>query len=119
MTAPRPVHALVADLFFRARIETTASALGVPVAFARDRAELEAGLGDGPALVLVDLGHAAADPPGAIAALKARDPAPAVVAFGSHVDGPALAAAREAGADRVLARSAFTERLPDLLRDGP
>jgi hypothetical protein len=41
-----------------------------------------------------------------------------VVAFGPHREGDAFRAAREAGADRVLARSAFVERLPELLRAG-
>jgi hypothetical protein len=33
------------------------------------------------------------------------------------VDAEALEAARAAGADRVLAKSAFTRRLPELLRE--
>jgi hypothetical protein len=39
-----------------------------------------------------------------------------VVAFGSHLDREALQAARSAGADRVLARSAFVRELQPLLR---
>lgn len=116
------VHALIDDLFFRARVETTAAAAGVPVAVSRTAAELTERLdaedsGGGRATVLVDLGHAAADPPAVIHALKARPAAPRIVAFGSHQDADALQAARAAGADQVLARSAFTTRLPDLLRD--
>lgn len=71
---------------------------------------------EGASLVLVDLGHRAADPVGAIRALRARSPVPRIVAFGSHVDAETLSAAREAGADRVLARSAFSARLAELLR---
>jgi hypothetical protein len=40
-----------------------------------------------------------------------------VIAFGAHVQGAALVAARAAGADRVLARSAFVNALPGLLRE--
>jgi len=40
-----------------------------------------------------------------------------VVAFGPHVATEALAAAREAGADRVLARGAFGHRLGEILRE--
>lgn len=109
---------MIDDLFFRAKVEATAAALGVPVALADDPAALADRLaGDGDATVLVDLNHPA-DPIAAIRALKSAAPSARVIAFGSHVDGERLKAAREAGADRVLARSAFTERLPELLAPG-
>jgi CheY-like chemotaxis protein len=117
-----PVQVLTGDLFFRARIEATASAVGVPVAFARSAEELldrlDADQGNGPeaSMVLVDLSDRAIDHPAIIRALKARPCAPAVVAFGSHVDRESLRGARAAGADQVMARSTFTERLPQLLR---
>jgi hypothetical protein len=38
-----------------------------------------------------------------------------VIAFGSHKDTETLAAARRAGASRVLARSKFVEILPEIL----
>lgn len=118
MPQPAPVHALLDDLFFRARIEATSASLGVPVRFFRDPADLLAEVEErSPALVIVDLGHRAVDPVNAIRALAGRPGLPRIVAFGSHVEGKTLAAAREAGADRVLARSAFTERLADLLRE--
>lgn len=113
---PSPVHALVDDLFFRARIESTAAAAGVPLLVSRSLAELVRRIdADGGAAVLVDLGMASA--PEAIATLKGRTAPPAVVAWGSHVDQEAMDAARGAGADRVLPRSAFTRRLPELLRE--
>lgn len=92
----------------------------MPVRCTRDPEDLLARLDRGEAtLVLVDLGLRAADAVAAIRALKARAPLPRVVAFGSHVDGETLAAARAAGADRVLARSAFSAKLADLLREPP
>jgi|SRR5687768_14327721 len=117
MTAPpSPVHALVDDLFFRAKIEATARAAGSRIDFARDGEELAARIeGNEEAVVLVDLGLAMADPIAAIRALKARSPALLVVAFGAHRDVEKMTRARQAGADRVLARSAFVERLPELL----
>lgn len=116
--ASAPVHALLDDLFFRSRIEATAEAAGVRLIVSRTLAELidridEAG-GTG---VLVDLSLGTPAAAEAIAALKRRPEPPVVVAWGSHVDAEALEAARAAGADRVLARSAFTRRLPDLLRE--
>ena len=44
---------------------------------------------------------------------RAGDP---FVAFGSHVDTEALAAAGAAGCDPVLPRSKFSAELPDLIR---
>ena len=113
-----PVHALLDDLFFRSRIEATAEAAGVRLIVSRTLADLldridEAG-GTG---VLVDLGLGTSAAVAAIAALKRRPEVPAIVAWGSHVDAEALEAARAAGADRVLAKSAFTRRLPELLRE--
>ncbi|MFN2383382.1 MAG: hypothetical protein ABR559_03860 [Gemmatimonadota bacterium] len=120
-----PVLALVEDLFFQAKIEATAAAGGVPIACVRTTDELTArldraaGAAGEPAprtTIFVDLNHRAADPEAVIRALKARRPEPVVIAFGSHQDREGLKAARAAGADQVLARSTFTERLPDLLR---
>lgn len=119
-----PVHVLTGDFFFRARIEATAIAVGVPVAFAgsadelldRVAADLRNGPGAEASIVLVDLNDRATDHPAVIRALKAGPGAPIVIAFGSHVDREGLRGAREAGADQVMARSTFTERLPELLR---
>lgn len=116
MTGPARVHVLIDDLFFRAKVEATARALDVAVDAATSAADLSARVaGDPDAVVLVDLNHPA-DPIAAIRSLKDGAPSPRVVAFGSHVDAERLKAARDAGADRVLARSAFTERLAEILR---
>ena len=64
-------------------------------------------------LVVVDLGR-----PGVVEVLPllaAFEPRPIVIGFGSHVDREQLADARRAGADRVLARSAFFADLATLL----
>jgi tryptophan synthase alpha subunit len=104
------VAVLTLDLFFRAKIEAVAKAVGVPVRFAGSTAEAQ-----GATTVLVDLADGARAIE-AVRALKRDSEAPVVVAFGPHREGEAFRKAREAGADRVLARSAFVERLPELLR---
>jgi len=96
---------------FRSRIEATAEAAGAPLTVARE--VTPEGI---ETLALVDLGTEGALE--AIRALKARSPAPVVVAFGAHRDVERLAAARAAGADQVLARSAFVEKLPALVTGG-
>jgi DNA-binding NarL/FixJ family response regulator len=116
--SPSPVHALLDDLFFRSRIEATAEAAGVRLIVSRTLAELEDKIDEaGGAGVLVDLGLGIPDASEAIRILKRRPDPPVVIAWGSHVDAEALDAARAAGADQVLARSAFTRRLPELLRE--
>lgn len=117
-TPTPPVHALLDDLFFRAKIEATASAAGVPVAFARTPDELAGRLDTHPgtATVLVDLQGAGRDAD-VVGALKSRTNPPYVVAFGSHQNREGLAAAREAGADETLPRSDFVRRLPRLLQE--
>lgn len=113
----RTIVAAVNDLMFGSRIRAAAQQAGVSAVFVRAPADLleRAATAD---LVLLDLETRWLDVPAAINALKGAAPTAAVpiVVFGSHVEGEALSAAREAGADRVLARSAFVKLLPGLLR---
>jgi CheY-like chemotaxis protein len=120
---PEPPHviALAADLMFTARIQGAARAVGAVVQVVGTAEALVARVQAAPPRrVLVDLDARRTDPVAAIAALKA-DPATRgvpVVAFVSHVRTEAIEAARAAGADQVLARSAFVKVLPDLLAGG-
>ena len=107
----RVIHVACDDLFFRAKIEATAQAAGTDVVFVESTDGLK---GDG--LVLVDLNYHAIDPIGAIRRLKSSSATMQVVAFGSHTDREGLKGAQGAGADEVMARSTFVERLPDLLQ---
>jgi CheY-like chemotaxis protein len=109
------VAAAVADLIFGARVRAAAEQEGVAVRFVRSMAELAAE-GAGARLVLLDLDARWLDAPTAIAELRGEAVPPRIVAFVSHVREEAIAAARAAGADRVLARSAFVRQLPELLR---
>jgi len=97
------VLASVPDLMDRSKV---AAAAAGRVTFARRAEDLvtEAPT-SGVDLVVIDLGR-----PGtleAIVALAALDVRPTMLGFGSHVDRDVLAAARDAGCDVVLARSAF------------
>jgi CheY-like chemotaxis protein len=107
--------AVVDDLFFAVRIRETARQAGVhidvvPAAKFSDKAA------DGADAVILDLSA-----PRAIDVLRSlkNNPATAsarVVGYASHVATGTIATARAAGCDQVLARSAFTRQLPDLLR---
>jgi CheY-like chemotaxis protein len=70
-----------------------------------------------PALVIFDLNSARLRPMESIAAIKA-DPelrGTRTLGYVSHVQSDVIAAARQAGCDEVLARSAFVERLGAIL----
>jgi DNA-binding response OmpR family regulator len=102
------------DLFFTSRVAVAADAHGMGLKAARDSAAFETlARTESPTLVLIDLGN-----PGlSIQDLLTRLPTacatmPRVVAFGAHVDVAGLRAARDAGCDLVLPRSAFVEQLP-------
>lgn len=108
----------VDDLLFSSKIRTVAKLAGVDLTFARTPADiLERAKADRPALVIFDLDSAKSDPVATIAALKA-DPALAgirTLGFASHVHADLITAARKAGAEQVLARSAFAGNLSDIL----
>jgi CheY-like chemotaxis protein len=113
------ILAAVDDLMFSSRISTAAKAVGATIRFTRSvEAVIAAARETSPALVILDLNSARTQPLEILAALKADPVLAAIptVGFVSHVDTPTIEAAREAGADRVLARSAFVEQLPQLLQ---
>lgn len=113
------VLAAVDDLFFWAKILETAERLNVPLALVRSPGELvEKARACRPALVIVDLNAEGCRPLEALRQVKA-DPElkdTPVLGFYSHVQHELKASAAEAGCDRILARSAFTAELPDILR---
>jgi hypothetical protein len=112
-TVPLPVLVLVRDLIFASRIGAEAKARNVRVQMLRDPAALAGCSGD---RLIVDLNQ-----DGAIdaAANWKRRTDGEIVGFVSHVDAPTAARARAANIDHVLARSAFVQRLPELLLGGP
>src|SRR5262245_55682393 len=105
------------DLIFASRIIGTALAHGLTVKQARSADALtELIRQELPTCVLLDLHHPELSLPDLLAHLRQSCPhMPTVVAYGSHVDAPRLKAARDAGCDVVLPRSAFVEQLPTML----
>ncbi len=113
------VIAVVDDLFFGAKILETAERLNVPLRLVRSPEELETlARACRPALLIFDLNAETCQPLQAIRRVKA-DPElkdMPTLGFFSHVQQDLRAAATEAGCDRIMARSAFTTQLPDILR---
>jgi CheY-like chemotaxis protein len=111
------IIAVVDDLLFCARIRGAARQAGVPIRFVRSPQALREAAAAAPALVILDLDADRLDPLGVVASLKA-DPATTgvrTVGFVSHVRADRVAAARAAGVDEVMARSAFAADLPAIV----
>lgn len=112
------VMCVVDDLLFSVKISTAAKALGVETYFERAAdAVLPRIREKTPALVIFDLNSSKLRPMDAIAAMKADPALKAIPTLGyvSHVQTATIEAAREAGIDQVLARSAFADRLGEIL----
>ena len=108
----------VDDLIFSIKISTAAKALGVDVYFERSPGNVMATIqSKHPSLVIFDLNSARLQPIQTIGALKADAAIRGIrtVGYVSHVQTDVINAARAAGCDEVLARSAFSERLAELL----
>ena len=107
------------DLIFSIKISTAAKQLGVDIYFERYRDKVLPTVRDRqPSLVIFDLNSSRLDPMAMIAAIKADPQLSAVKTLGyvSHVDSDAIEAARQAGIDQVLARSAFVAQLGAILQ---
>ena len=110
--------AVVEDLIFLAKIQQTARELGIhtlatgPTPAAQDIAQAQ------PLAVILDLNHRSVSAVALVRALKANPATRAIpiLGFVSHVQTDRVNAARIAGCDQVMARSAFTQQLPGLLQ---
>jgi CheY-like chemotaxis protein len=110
----RRVLAAVEDLLFRSKISETASSLGIEAAFPRNPRRLLDALRDSPPdLLVLDLNSARFEPLTLLRDVRSDEVTREIptVGFLSHVQKDLAIAAREAGCDRVVARSAFTKDL--------
>lgn len=115
------ILAVLDDLMFTSKIRTAANHLGVAVTFARSadaaRAEMTK---SAPSLVIFDLNNTRVDPLEIVAAMKSNPALASVptIGFVSHVQTDLIDAARAAGVGDVMARSAFTQQLGNILKRG-
>ena len=102
---------LLDDLLFRSKLDAAAASTGAAI---RVMSRVPQPADDWP-LVLVDLNASTFDPIAAVAEIRAATPHAAIIGFCSHVQTDLMASARQAGCTEVLPRSAFVQRLPELL----
>ena len=115
----RRVLAAVEDLLFRSKISETAEQLGIEASFPRNRRKLLEALRESPPdLLVLDLNSARFEPLDILRTVKSGEVGIPTVGFLAHVQRDLAAAAKEAGCDRVVARSAFTRDLPKILAGG-
>jgi DNA-binding NarL/FixJ family response regulator len=113
-----PILAAVDDFLFRSKIRATAKHVNADVQFAQTPDDILSRARElRPTLVIIDLNSAKADPVATIAALKADAALAGIraIGFASHVHVDLIEAARRAGADEVMPRSAFAAHLAEIL----
>lgn len=114
----KKVLAVVEDLFFTVKINEAAKRAGLSVAFVKSERDALDQAAEHPALIILDLNFAGVEPVHLIQKLKA-DPALqkiSLLGYVSHVQGELKQAAQEAGCDMVLARSAFSQNLQQIMK---
>ena len=117
----RRVLAAVEDLLFKSKISETATQLGIEAKFPRSPQKLLDALRQSPPdLLILDLNSARFEPLRLLQTVKTDKDLERVptIGFLSHVQKDLAIAAREYGCDRVVARSAFTRDLPQILTKG-
>ena len=114
----RRVLGAVEDLLFKSKISETSSQLGIEAAFPRSPKKLLDALRESPPdLLILDLNSARFEPLALLRGVKSDEATRDIPTVGylSHVQKDLAVAAREAGCDRIVARSAFTRDLPKIL----
>jgi PleD family two-component response regulator len=111
------VVAVLEDLFFTVKINEAVKRSGMEIEFVKSAQDALAKVKNNPpALMILDLNFAAVEPLKLIASLKAEAKSVSLVGYVSHVQGELKQQAQEAGCDAVLARSAFSQNLPQILK---
>ena len=118
MPEPKKILAVLDDLFFTVKIHDAARRAGLAIEFVKSETDALLKAKERPELIILDLNCAAVDAVKLIGQLKGDEQTRPVDLLGyvSHVQGELKQRAQEAGCNRVLARSAFSQNLPQILR---
>jgi PleD family two-component response regulator len=114
----RKVLAVLDDLFFTVKIKDAAARAGLDVEFLKSEDAVLERAKDNPTVIVVDLNTTTVQPLELIHKLKtAADLRQiSVIGYVSHVQGELKQKAHETGCDMVLARSAFSQNLPQIFK---
>ena len=113
----KKILAVLDDLFFTVKITEAAKRVGLEVELARNEIDALEKARRMPLLIILDLNTNALQPLKLAVRLKgdAALKSISVIGYLSHVQGELKQKAHEAGLDMVLARSAFSQNLPQIL----
>ena len=118
MPEPKRILAVVSDLFFSVKLTEAAKRAGLALEFIKDSKEVLEKAKGKPSLIVFDLNFEAAHPLKVISKLKgnAETKGISLIGYLSHVQGELKQQAHEAGCDMVIARSAFSQNMPQIFR---
>jgi CheY-like chemotaxis protein len=118
MLEAKKILAVLEDLFFTVKINESAKRAGLGIAFVKSEHDVLEQAQHHPALIIVDLNFHGVDPLKLIRKLKSDEHTKGInlVGYLSHIQGELKQQAQEAGCNMVLARSAFSQNLPQILK---
>ena len=106
------IAGLIDDLFFSSKVREIAKSLGAEAVVCQGSSAVPADAGH----IFVDLSATKFDPIVEITNLKKSLPSIPITAFVSHVQIDMKERAQKAGADEVVPRSAFAQRVSEVLK---
>lgn len=117
-TQPQKIFAVVDDLMFTVKINDAAKRNGFDTVFLKSEKDVLDKIAETvPPLIIIDLNSNSVDPLKLISKIKSGDhKRVSIIGYLSHVQGELKQQAQEAGADMVMARSAFSQNLLQILK---
>ena len=114
----KKILAVVDDLLFTVKINDAAKRIGLDVEFLKSEKDVLDKANERPMLVILDLNANSMNPVHMIEKLKSNAELKgiSIIGFVSHVQGELKQKAHETGCDMVLARSAFSQNLQQILK---
>lgn len=118
MSNPKTVVAILSDLMFTVKIQEAAKRAGLIPVFARTSEDAMEKARERPVAIILDLNANSVEPLEMIEKLKSNDATSGISLLGyvSHVQGDLKMAAQQKGCDVVMARSAFSQNLPTIMK---
>ena len=109
--------AVLEDLLFTVKIDGAAKRAGLTTQFVQSEEAAVERAKEKPLVIIIDLNCRSLDPLALIVKLKDSDSSKVpLIGFVSHVQGELKQKAHQAGCDVVMARSAFSQNLPQILK---
>ena len=115
----KKILAVVEDLLFTVKISDAAKRAGLDVEFVKSEHDvIDKATHDKPLLIILDLNFGAVDPLNLISKVKNDGDLKqiSIIGYLSHVQGELKQQAHDAGANIVMARSAFSQKLQQILK---